>query len=526
MVNSKEKKFVSIKTKFTFILTISVAIALLLSWILIFLYTYSTQKDKTVHSLSQITTIMAENLIATIEFDDKNSANIVLKTLEFNEDIEGAFIYKNKDMQNPFSSYVDKDNNQNKLNDKIISLYKNKDIKKSIEIQSLDRFIISRPIYFEGEYLATFTIVASTKSLNQTLLDQFFMQLIVFFMTLFVVFLIALKMQTIFTTPINEMYEVMEEVSYNNNLDISLKSKYNDEFRLLFDGFNKMIFTIKDLFTQIEKTKQELEKINIHTRESIEYASHIQKAIVPDDIEFKNYFYDYFTLWEPKDIVGGDIYLFESLRDDDECLLMVIDCTGHGVPGAFVTMLVKALERQIVSKIMSDPSIVVSPAWILSYFNKKMKILLKQDEQESISNSGFDGGILYYNKKDKIVKYAGANTPLFIAKDGEIEIMKANRHSIGYKNSDIDYIFDEHIIDVSTDTKLYLSTDGYIDQIGGEKGFPYGKKKFMKSIVGSFDMDLKSQRDILVEKIKEYKGDYASIDDYTIVALEIKNESV
>jgi hypothetical protein len=97
-------------------------------------------------------------------------------------------------------------------------------------------------------------------------------------------------------------------------------------------------------------------------------------------------------------------------------------------------MLVKAIERQIIEK---DKDIEVSPAWILSYFNKTMKKLLKQESLDSISNAGFDDGILYYNKKDNYIKYAGSETPLFYIQDDKINVLKGNRHSIGYKKSDI-----------------------------------------------------------------------------------------
>ena len=166
---------------------------------------------------------------------------------------------------------------------------------------------------------------------------------------------------------------------------------YNDEE--CYIGMTVDITKQKDM-------ENEVRAIHKHTRDSIEYASLIQGAVVSQKEEMFPYFKDSFVHWVPKDTVGGDIWLFNDLRHEDECLLLFIDCTGHGVPGAFVTMLVKALERQVVAKINNDrdENIDVSPAWILQYFNKNMKKLLKQESKQSISNAGFDGQVIYYTQ--------------------------------------------------------------------------------------------------------------------------------
>jgi len=277
----------------------------------------------------------------------------------------------------------------------------------------------------------------------------------------------------------------------------------------------KVIQRTKDL----EQAKKEIEIIHKHTQESIKFASLLQNALLPDKNIINKYFKDIFVFWQPKDIVGGDIYLFEELRYKNECLLMVIDCTGHGVPGAFVTMLVKAIEREIVSKIIEDKSFDVSPAWILGYFNKTIKKLLKQDEN-SKNNAGFDGGILYYNKDQNIIKYAGANTPLFYV-DDEVKILKGDRYSVGYKQCDIDYQYKESIIELKDNMKFYITTDGYLDQNGGDKGFPFGKKRFKKLIEENHHLPMKQQKIVFINEFIKYKEDEEQNDDITLIGLEI-----
>jgi PAS domain S-box-containing protein len=273
---------------------------------------------------------------------------------------------------------------------------------------------------------------------------------------------------------------------------------------------------------EMKRLTDSLSQSNKNISDSIEYASLIQHALIPESNLFEKYFSDTLTIWHPKDIVGGDIYLFEELRTQDECLLMVIDCTGHGVPGAFVSMLVKAIERQVVAKINVDETIKVSPAWILSYFNKTMKKLLKQDNNESISNAGFDGGVLYYNKKDNIVKFAGAETPLFYVEDKELKTIKGNRHSIGYKKSDENYEFKEHIIPVKDGMQFYITTDGYLDQNGGDKGFPFGKKRFISLLEEYANKPFFNQKNLLIESLENYQSNEERNDDITVVGFKIQ----
>jgi len=286
-----------------------------------------------------------------------------------------------------------------------------------------------------------------------------------------------------------------------------------------YEGEDCFLGVASDITNQKELQK-EIESIHKHTRESIEYAALIQSALIPDKDEMSKYFKDQFIIWHPKDTVGGDIYLFDSLRNNDECLFMVIDCTGHGVPGAFVTMLVKAIERQITSKIKHSDEIV-SPAKLLAIFNKNMKQLLKQETIDSISNAGFDGGIVYYNKKEKILKYAGANVPLFYIENNELKMIKADKYSVGYKKCDVNYKYKEHSINIKEEMQFYLTTDGYLDQNGGKKGFPFGKKQFSRIIEENKSNTMEDQKNIFLEELIAYQLNEERNDDVTVVGFKI-----
>ncbi|MDH4944830.1 transporter substrate-binding domain-containing protein [Sulfurimonas sp. C5] len=291
---------------------------------------------------------------------------------------------------------------------------------------------------------------------------------------------------------------------------------------LPIEGKN-LISAVFTNITELEKVQKDLKNTNQKVMDSIEYASLIQGALLPDSQLMSSHFDDCFTLWRPKDVVGGDIYLFTEIRNKDEALLMVVDCTGHGVPGAFVTMLVKAIERQIIG-VLEKTNEVVSPGKILGIFNRSIKHLLKQDQSESVSNAGFDGGILYYNKKNNIVRYAGANIPLFVKNSSSLEIFKGDRHSIGYKNSDRDYEFNDYEFDIRESTSFYISTDGFLDQNGGEKGFPFGKRRFKKLIEEHYNKSMKEQHIHFLDALHEYQGENERNDDVCLVALKVSNK--
>jgi len=289
--------------------------------------------------------------------------------------------------------------------------------------------------------------------------------------------------------------------------------------------------SLKKLHQDIEKLNESLEQkvfqrteklqeINSHITDSIQYASLIQKAIISEHHHLSKHFEDFFIIWNPRDIVGGDIYFIEELNDN-ELIVMVIDSTGHGVPGAFVTMLVKAVERQIFSD-LDRGKIDKSTSKMLSYFNREIKNLLKQNSSKSKSNVGFDGAIVYINREEKIIKYSGASTPLFYKERGkDLKMLKGDKKSIGYRESDESFEFKEEVIKIENPTDFYLTTDGYIDQLGGSKEFPFGKKRFKYIIEKYYDMPFSKQREIFVTEFDAYRRSNSQVDDVTVIGFKV-----
>lgn len=183
-------------------------------------------------------------------------------------------------------------------------------------------------------------------------------------------------------------------------------------------------------------------------------------------------------------------------------------------------MLVKAIERQIIQKI-KDSKEEVSPSFVLQYFNQSLKLMLHQENRNLASNIGFDGGVIYYNKKTKILKYSGAVNNLIFYDKNNISILRGNRYSIGYKNSPMDYDFKDYILNIEKGMKLYLFTDGYIDQIGGEKGQSFSRSKMVDILSKNIDKSMEEQKKILLDALADYQKDNERVDDITVLGIEI-----
>nr|WP_320115874.1 PhnD/SsuA/transferrin family substrate-binding protein [uncultured Desulfuromonas sp.] len=288
---------------------------------------------------------------------------------------------------------------------------------------------------------------------------------------------------------------------------------YNDEIGYMITQFFSMHATI-------EHEKQRVEELLQRIEESIDYAAFIQRALVPRPDVLDRAFDDSFTIWEPRDVVGGDIFLLESLHRGNETLLMVIDCTGHGVPGALVTVLAKAVERQMVATIERTGE-KVSPAKLLAIFNRSIKHLLQQDHSDTIANVGFDGTIVYYNRQKNLIRFAGANTSLFSWNGNDVTVIKGDRQSIGYKSSNSDYCFTDHEIVVDVPLSIYLPTDGYLDQNGGEKSLPFGRNRFIKLIEQCGVKPMDDQRSMFHNALDAYQKGEPRNDDLTLVAFKV-----
>ncbi len=273
-----------------------------------------------------------------------------------------------------------------------------------------------------------------------------------------------------------------------------------------------------EVIRELEESKKQIEETHNLIQDSIEYASIIQQAILPIESKLlKKFFSNYFLFWQPRDIVGGDIYFIERISKD-EVVVILIDCTGHGIPGAFLTMLMKAIEKQIIIDILHK-QISPSPSAILKCFNQQLHSYTRNQLTNQI---GFDGGVLYFNKEKNIVKYAGIKTPLFCFKKASniLEVFQDSRYIRIGNNHTNGISYDETIVHVQQGDMLYLTTDGFLEQNGGKKDIPFGKRRFRHMVEKYSSLPLDKQKEKFIEEFEDWKRGFQT-DDITLIGLQI-----
>ncbi len=273
-----------------------------------------------------------------------------------------------------------------------------------------------------------------------------------------------------------------------------------------------VLIRVRKAKKEIEKQKHIVDEKNREITDSISYAKRLQDAILPVQSLLNKAISENFVLYLPKDIVAGDFYWLESI--EGKVLIAAADCTGHGVPGAMVSVVChNALNRAVREFKLS------SPAKIL---DKVTELVI---ETFAMSNhkvkDGMDISLCSIDFKSNEVVYAGANNSLYIIKKegGELQEIKADKQPVGaYENLKP---FTDHIVKLHKGDLIYLFTDGYPDQFGGAKGKKLKYKPFKELIKKQHTRAMDDQKEILSEYIRDWRGDYEQVDDICIVGIRI-----
>lgn len=265
---------------------------------------------------------------------------------------------------------------------------------------------------------------------------------------------------------------------------------------------------------EIEKQSQIISQKNKDITDSIEYAQKIQHAILPVNSHIKEHIPNSFVFYKTKDIVSGDFYWFTHV--DGFSIIAAVDCTGHGVPGAFMSLIGYNLLNKIVNE-----NKIYSPGAILSELNKGVLDTLYKNETES--KDGMDAAICKINHSTKTVEYAGAMRPLWIVENNELTEVKADKIPIGTKQSDRaeEIKFHTHEFLVDKNQCFYIFTDGYADQFGGEKGKKYSTGKFKDLLKQSSVLPFEKQSDIVRKEHEDWKRDGEQVDDILVIGFTI-----
>ena len=292
----------------------------------------------------------------------------------------------------------------------------------------------------------------------------------------------------------------------NNELETQVKKRTNE--------IQLKNISLEDQKKEIELQKEIAETKNAEIQASITYAKRIQSAILPPIRDVKKHLNDSFILYKPKDIVAGDFYWLESISTDENkeslILFAAADCTGHGVPGAMVSVICNnALNRSVREYKL------ISPGDIL---NKSREIVIQEFEKSDENvRDGMD--IALCSIQGNTLQYAGAHNPLWIIRDGILMETKGDKQPIGqFRKSDP---YTTHTVKLQKGDSIYIFSDGYVDQFGGEKSKKFMSKAFKALLLSIQDQPMEIQKNILDEKFEAWRGDLDQVDDVCVIGVKV-----
>ncbi|CUU49672.1 SpoIIE family protein phosphatase [Clostridium beijerinckii] len=319
--------------------------------------------------------------------------------------------------------------------------------------------------------------------------------------------------------PRTESISLLDSLRNNTIINVILVLAF---FMILFyfiskkiaNPYEQAILMNKELENKVNMRTQELRESNQKINDSIEYAKRLQESILPSLEELKKSFMENFVIWKPKDTVGGDFFW---LREIEDVLVFVVgDCTGHGVPGAFMTMTVNAILHNIVNTINKE-----DPSMILQELHIQLRQALNKNSNPSSVDDGLDIAIFSIKKKASLI-YAGANIELYIKREGEVKVFKPQTRGIGYRDIELKENLKNEIIQIQEGDIFIVTTDGFIHQNGGERKYPFGKKRLRNMIKECEFKDFESIKSKFENTMEVYKGNEEQRDDITVLGFKMK----
>ncbi|HTA82358.1 MAG TPA: two-component regulator propeller domain-containing protein [Bacteroidia bacterium] len=268
----------------------------------------------------------------------------------------------------------------------------------------------------------------------------------------------------------------------------------------------------KQLEAKVEERTHELAQKNRDITSSIQYAKRIQQAILPPLEDIKQFLPQSFILYLPKDIVSGDFYWFGE--QGNKLIMVAADCTGHGVPGALMSMIGHNLLNQIVLE-----KGITKPSTILNHLNTMVQTALKQGISNIDTTDGMDMALCCFDKDTNEIEYAGANRPLIIAGNGELQKIDPDKMPIGGSQIGLERSFKNHAHKLKPGETIYMFSDGYADQFGGDKGKKFMMRRFLETLQQIKDLPVNEQQKKLHEALLEWQGNNEQVDDVLVIGI-------
>jgi serine phosphatase RsbU (regulator of sigma subunit) len=345
-----------------------------------------------------------------------------------------------------------------------------------------------------------------------------------------IIFLIYKKTRVI-TNPIKKLVEHVNRIS-NGNLSERAEVTGSTEIVTLSTRFNKMIAELEELYNDLEQKVRDrtaevvAQKVEIeaqrdlladqqkHILDSIQYSKRLQTAILPTSSFILELFPESFVLYLPKDIISGDFYWFH--HNGNKNYFSAIDCTGHGVPGALVSMVGQNWLNYAVKDLQLE-----KPSDILDALNDGVMSTFKERDDETSVKDGMDIALCCVDYDAMKLQFAGAYNPVLIISDGESNQIKGDKFPIGAFFRGIKGKFQNHELDVKKGDMVYVFSDGYADQFGGEANFKFLTKRFRQLLFDIHTKPMAEQKEILENTIYEWRGPLEQLDDITVIGIKV-----
>jgi len=355
--------------------------------------------------------------------------------------------------------------------------------------------------------------------------------LLIFGITLFVVILMIYNKTRTITKPIKKLvnnvlritagnFEERAEVEGKNEIT-TLSEKFNEMLATIEGYYNVLEEKVRERTAEVVKQKDQIEEQKKRITDSIIYAKRIQDAILPLEENVNKYLKEIFILYKPKEIVSGDFYWVVQL--DDKVYIAAVDCTGHGVPGAFMSMLGFAFLNEIVNKYKN-----ISANEILFKLRENIVTALRQTDEIGGSKDGMDVALCIIDTDKKIIQYAGANNPLYHVASPVgmipsphgpmLHEIKADKMPIGISRRGMNP-FKNHEFQINEGDLLYLFSDGYSDQFGGSEKWKFLSCNFKKMLIENAHLPMSEQKILLDNTIENWKNGHEQTDDILVIGI-------
>jgi serine phosphatase RsbU (regulator of sigma subunit) len=376
-----------------------------------------------------------------------------------------------------------------------------------------------------GLYKGSVIRIISDRTAQQALFrKEALIFLVVFFVTMLLISWVIYRKTKVITLPIKKLVENVDRIT-EGNLRERAEVIGNNEITRLSEKFNMMIAQLESYYYEleekvrertlrIEKQKEEIEEQKKHIMDSIYYARRIQNAILPSFQMINNHLRNYFILYLPKDIVSGDFYWVHEA--DGKFMIAAVDCTGHGVPGAFMS---------IVGFNQLNYAVTVQKAktasHILDELNQGVITTLNENTGDSSIKDGMDMALCVLDLKNRKAEFAGANNPLILVRKNRIIKFKGDRFPIGAFEGSKTQTFMNNEIDLEEGDCLYLFSDGYADQFGGPEGKKFMFRRFEELLLEISSKPVDAQKELLKMRLDEWKGSCEQVDDILVMGIKV-----